>query len=227
MDMQMPVMDGYAATTQAAATGTVDSDRGAHRQRHEGGRRSRCRRRRLLRVCRQARGYRRVDALPGRTAPRERVAGPAARETEVRPSAAPGRTGKRAARPPLPCLRRHPLRVPAAPPAAAGVQPADGRSRVPADRRGLHPAAPRAGGRDASRLGAKRSRGIGPSRALAQGSGRDRRDSTPSPSPAKKLELLAKQKQVDEIGAALGEVLDMIDSAAIPPAETDLSHAAS
>ena len=33
------------------------------------------------------------------------------------------------------------------------------------------------------------------------------------------MELLAKQKQVDEIGDALGEVLEMIDSAAIPPAE--------
>ena len=41
--------------------------------------------------------------------------------------------------------------------------------------------------------------------------------------PAKKLELLAKQKQVDEIGDALGEVLDMIDSAAILPAEPALS----
>jgi HPt (histidine-containing phosphotransfer) domain-containing protein len=45
--------------------------------------------------------------------------------------------------------------------------------------------------------------------------------------PARKLELLAKQKQVDEIGDALGEVLDMIDSAAIPRAEKDLSHASS
>ncbi|MGO9112933.1 MAG: ATP-binding protein, partial [Thermoguttaceae bacterium] len=43
--------------------------------------------------------------------------------------------------------------------------------------------------------------------------------------PAKKLELLAKQEQLDEIGDALGEVLDMIDSAAIPPAESALSHA--
>ena len=47
MDMQMPVMDGYTATTQAASTRTVDSDRGPHRQRHErdGGQ---MRRRRLL-----------------------------------------------------------------------------------------------------------------------------------------------------------------------------------
>jgi PAS domain S-box-containing protein len=43
--------------------------------------------------------------------------------------------------------------------------------------------------------------------------------------PAKKLELLAKQKQVDEIGKALGEVLDMIDSAAIPLAEPAVCHA--
>ena len=42
--------------------------------------------------------------------------------------------------------------------------------------------------------------------------------------PAKKLEVFAKQKQVNEIGKALGEVLDMIDSAAIPPAEPALCH---
>jgi PAS domain S-box-containing protein len=45
--------------------------------------------------------------------------------------------------------------------------------------------------------------------------------------PAKKLELLAKQKQVDEIGNALGEVIDMIDSAIIPPAAATLPDAAS
>lgn len=37
--------------------------------------------------------------------------------------------------------------------------------------------------------------------------------------PAKKVELLAKQEQVDEIGDALGAVLDMIDSTAMPAAE--------
>ena len=45
--------------------------------------------------------------------------------------------------------------------------------------------------------------------------------------PAKKLELLAKQKQVDGISDALGEVLGMIDSVAVQPEEADLSHASS
>jgi PAS domain S-box-containing protein len=45
--------------------------------------------------------------------------------------------------------------------------------------------------------------------------------------PAKKLELLAKQEQTDGISDALGEVLDMIDSVVVRPAETDLSQATS
>ena len=40
--------------------------------------------------------------------------------------------------------------------------------------------------------------------------------------PAKKLEMLAKQEQVSEIGDALGEVLDLIDSAAIPGGRTGI-----
>jgi len=42
--------------------------------------------------------------------------------------------------------------------------------------------------------------------------------------PAKKLELFAKQKQVGRISDALGEILDMIDSIAVQPAEANLSR---
>jgi CheY-like chemotaxis protein len=45
--------------------------------------------------------------------------------------------------------------------------------------------------------------------------------------PAKRLELLAKQTQVDGISDALGEVLDMINSVVVWPVETDLSQATS
>ncbi len=80
-----PDPDGYANAGhgrlyghhEAASTRTVDSDRGTHGQRHarSGGQ---MQRRRLLRVCRQARGYRRTDALSGRTAQGNRRGEPGA-----------------------------------------------------------------------------------------------------------------------------------------------------
>ena len=45
--------------------------------------------------------------------------------------------------------------------------------------------------------------------------------------PARTLELLAKRKQVSQIGDVLSEVLDIIASIAIPAAETALTHASS
>ncbi len=45
--------------------------------------------------------------------------------------------------------------------------------------------------------------------------------------PARSLELLAKRKQVSQIGDVLNEVLDMIASIAVPAAETALIHASS
>ncbi len=42
--------------------------------------------------------------------------------------------------------------------------------------------------------------------------------------PAKTLEILAKQNRPDKIGEVLAEVLEMIDSAAVPAAEPALSH---
>ncbi len=176
MDMQMPVMDGYAATTMLRQQGlsipivalTASVMKGAEGRCGAAG-------------C-SAYVAKPVDIdelmrclaaqLPGSESPALRP-----RETEVRPSACAGEeTGEAGGTTSAPLPPPPPARVPGrAPPAAAGIQITDGRSRVPADRRGLHPAAPRAGGRDASRLGAKRSRGTGPSRALAQGSGRDRR----------------------------------------------------